>query len=165
MLAAKKGGIYLWDTRSGRMLQTLRGHACAISDIAFEAGGRRLLSVASNGTGMIWSVASEALEGEDYPTEDQVKEAALFVSFSPDQSKVAVTTISGRTALYDANSGLELASPWRMADVRTMGQRAQLSTFSPVSGPRVFSCGCFSLIESWHHSRLANEARLHRFCL
>ena len=131
-LAARKGGIHLWDTQSGKMLQTLRGHSDAVSDVSFEANGRRLLSVAANGSAMIWAVVAEAREGEDYPTEDQVKEAALFVSFSPDQSKVAVTTISGRAALYDAVSGEELASPWRMADARALGQRAQIATFSPV---------------------------------
>jgi WD40 repeat protein len=49
----KEGLIYVWDSRSGRLLRSLAGHQTEVSDVAFSADGTVLFSTGFDGT-MLW---------------------------------------------------------------------------------------------------------------
>jgi putative hemolysin len=50
--------IRLWDSATGNLLQTLRGHTDRIEGIQFVQGGKRLVSASYDGTLRLWDVAT-----------------------------------------------------------------------------------------------------------
>src|SRR6202012_3258606 len=62
-LASDDGTIKLWDTRSGALQQTLKGHKDrGVNAVAFSPDGTTLASVSSDGTIELWDARSGALQ-------------------------------------------------------------------------------------------------------
>jgi WD40 repeat protein len=49
----------IWDARTGRELQHLRGHAGGILRAAFSHDGKRLVTTGNDGTARIWNIGCE----------------------------------------------------------------------------------------------------------
>ena len=54
--------VKLWDTRSGRLLQTFEGHRSPIRTLAFSPDGRRLASCDAGGTAAVWALPELAAD-------------------------------------------------------------------------------------------------------
>src|SRR5262249_5881358 len=50
--------VRLWDAATGEPRRTLKGHAGPVVDLAFTAGGQRLLTAGADGTIKLWDAAS-----------------------------------------------------------------------------------------------------------
>ena len=53
----KLGDIYLWQTATGAIKKTLRGHSEMVSHIFFSADGQTLISTSYDGTILIWDLS------------------------------------------------------------------------------------------------------------
>jgi RNA polymerase sigma factor (sigma-70 family) len=62
VLAANSSGpeIRLWDLLTGADLGTFRGHQGGITDLAFDAAGKRLVSGSMDTTALVWDLSSPA---------------------------------------------------------------------------------------------------------
>jgi WD40 repeat protein/class 3 adenylate cyclase len=98
----------VWDTTSGTEAFRLRGHTGPVNDIEFGPTGTVIATASEDGTAIIW----------DAKTGDQLRSihaddagdlgGAFNVTFSPDGTLVAVTTLPGDEStigVYDVETG------------------------------------------------------------
>ena len=78
--------VRLWDTATGRLLATCRGHASRIQDLAFRPDGARLVTTSSDETVRQWNAATG--EEVEAPYDRHTGEVAAAV-YSPDGQWVA----------------------------------------------------------------------------
>lgn len=110
--ASWDGTIKLWDTKSGRELRTLAGHAWGVYKAVFNPDGKQLASASRDGTVKIWGVAS----GANTRTLLAESMAVKSVAWSPDGRLLASSGNDGVVKLWDAASGKELRAlkhAWR----------------------------------------------------
>ncbi len=91
--------IFVLDVMTGGELLRLRGHTEAITSMAYSPDGRRLASVAHDGTVKLWDSATgreilTLLHGRS--------ELMTGVSFSPDGRQIVTTSESGTIKVWDA---------------------------------------------------------------
>src|SRR5262249_44778629 len=48
------GGVKVWDTQTGRVTPTLKGHTAIVTSVAFSSDGQRLASASLDGTVKVW---------------------------------------------------------------------------------------------------------------
>ncbi|NJO14360.1 MAG: TIR domain-containing protein [Thioploca sp.] len=96
----------LWQTESGKLLQTLIGHQAKIEQAAFSPDGQWVITVSSDKTARLWPVKS----GQLLHTFTGRAGTIYYADFSPD-SRLLVTTTWDEEAqdpnarLWDVNSG------------------------------------------------------------
>jgi WD40 repeat protein len=95
------GTANVWDTASGNVLLTLRGHARALSDVAFSPDGKRLSTSSLDGTAEVWN----AVSGQLLLTLGGHTAAVSGVAFSPDGKRLATSSLDGTAKVWDAVSG------------------------------------------------------------
>lgn len=76
--------VRVWDAKSGKMLQVLRGHTKGLFDIAFSPDGTRLLTGSFDETARLWDVVSGKTLALFKDHSDRVK----CVAFSSDSKQV-----------------------------------------------------------------------------
>ena len=92
------------DGRTGKLLQTLRGHTDTVTLVAFSPDGSRLLSAAADGSVRTWDASTgnpQAVMEHGSPVTN--------AQFSPDGSRVLTITAADEVFLWDAGSGQRLA--------------------------------------------------------
>jgi WD40 repeat protein len=131
--AALDGTATLWDVRSAKPLETLRGHSSAVQQAVFAPDGTTLYTVSSDGTAVAWDLTgTRAVERRFTFTHDRDFDEANDRHpgrFSPDGRLIAVGLKKRGIALWDAR---ELA-PAREPVLRTGGEIKALA-FSPDGG-------------------------------
>lgn len=101
--------IVLYSLSSGQRLRTLHGHAEAVSGLAFDAAGRKLLSTSWDRTIRIWSINPEnraGFIGLLHGHQDHV----LSVAFSPAGGLLASASRDHCIRLWDPQTGSELGT-------------------------------------------------------
>ncbi|HZL88898.1 MAG TPA: protein kinase [Pirellulaceae bacterium] len=101
---SQEGTVTIWDSSSGKVLCTLRGHARAVVSLAFTRDGRRLATASADQSVRIWETRYGqevlVLRGQDEPI--------ASVAFSPDgrylASASAVNGEPGKVLVWDAGS-------------------------------------------------------------
>ena len=100
----RTGPVELWESQTGRRLQTFAGHTGVVRSVAGSADGRLILSVGSDNTVRLWAVAT-GKELRQLKSDDRV---VRCVAFSPDSRRALSAGIYGVVHLWDLASGKEL---------------------------------------------------------
>jgi basic membrane lipoprotein Med (substrate-binding protein (PBP1-ABC) superfamily)/DNA-binding beta-propeller fold protein YncE len=113
-LAATAGqALKVIDSATGQVVQTLTGHDKPLLDVAFSPAGTRLVSVAGDRSGLIWTLPgldadlSAWLPGQPVAFTDRW--SIVSVAFSPDGRRLATTHDEGHSTLWDAATGERLS--------------------------------------------------------
>jgi WD40 repeat protein len=94
------GELRLWDAKSGKEIASLDGHTTEIKRAVFDADGRRLASVGSDGSVLIWNVADRAVE-----TRFRADAAVTSIVFLADRNLLAIGDNRGGVAIYSITQG------------------------------------------------------------
>jgi ribosomal RNA-processing protein 9 len=103
--------VRVWDTRSGRLHETLRGHAAAITALAFRRGTATLFSASADRSVRVWAAdagaAQDVLFGHALPV----------LALAAGRAERAVSVGADRTArLWKVAEGSQLVYHAREAD-------------------------------------------------
>ena len=93
-----------WDTATGTLLGSFRGHADDVNWVAWSRDGSRVASASSDGTVRLWRPADGWSSSELTGPVGQVWE----VAFSPDGTRIAGVGADGSLHLWHAESGRHL---------------------------------------------------------
>jgi WD40 repeat protein len=93
------------DTRTGKVVQTFRGHTGRVSSASYSPDGTRLVTASEDRSARIWEVASGAL----LATLEHA-ESIRSATFSPNGSQVLTLSADNQVWLWDASSGHRLAT-------------------------------------------------------
>jgi WD40 repeat protein len=96
--------IRLWDTRSGKLLGTCKGHTEGVKGLAFSPDGKTLASSSSDSTLRLWDVRTQ----QELLSIQRLADPIGDILFSPDGNWLAATTSSGFRVL-DASRDLDAA--------------------------------------------------------
>ncbi len=133
---SKDGGIRLWDARSGRLIQLLRGHnALAVS---FSKGGSRMATGGVDGAICIWDVAKE----QPLHRLEAHKGFVLTVEYSRDGKYLASGGIDGAVRIWRSKTGRLIRTlGWQYGYVLSV-------SFSP-DGRHLASGGADGAVRIW----------------
>ncbi|HEU4418810.1 MAG TPA: hypothetical protein VFT55_07705, partial [Planctomycetota bacterium] len=79
----RAGTVQVWETKGGRVFQTLQGHQGAVHALVFDRSGASLLTAGADGTVRLWDVAEAK---ERWRQNAHPNQQALAVSFGPGDS-------------------------------------------------------------------------------
>ena len=82
--ASRDDTMKIWETATGRELQTLRGHDDDVTSAAFSPDGLRIVSGSEDGTMKVW----DARTGKELRTLRGHDGQVATVGFSPDGQRV-----------------------------------------------------------------------------
>jgi WD40 repeat protein len=153
---ATRGGsstISIWEVAERRELLQLKGHTDPVNDMAFNSDGRLLISVDARGTVKLWSVVT-GREILDHPS------LVWGVSHAPDGRKVATAPIPDGVAIWDTQSGQQLAH------LRRLNRLSQCVAFSP-DGEHLAAGDLFGDIAIWNagNGELVHLLKAHDFAV
>jgi WD40 repeat protein len=86
-----ENAIRLWDTKTGKMLGTCRGHTQGVRWLAFAPEGETLASVSDDSTLRFWNVRTQ----QELFSIQQLTNPPKDIRFSPDGRWLAVKTFKG----------------------------------------------------------------------
>jgi WD40 repeat protein len=98
------GTVKLWDTATGRLLATLRGHTGVVNRVEVSSAGRLVASGGGDGTVRLW----EAPSGRLLATLQGHAAGVWGVALSADGQLVASGSLDGTAKLWKASSAVPL---------------------------------------------------------
>jgi WD40 repeat protein len=96
----------VWDAETGQRLLELTGHQGWVSSVAYGPGGRRIASVAADGTVVVWDAES----GERLHVLAGHQTEGRSVAYSPGGLRIVSGADDGTVAVWDAQTGERLAA-------------------------------------------------------
>jgi len=101
VVTAGGDGIYIWNSATGSLLHSLKGHAEGISAVAFSPDGTQLLTGSLNGTARLWRENISDCACTFIGHTDTV----TSVAFSPDGARVLTGSLDNTAKLWNAATG------------------------------------------------------------
>lgn len=92
--------IYLWDTQSGKLVSTLKGHDAAIEQANFSSDGQLIVSASRDRTARIWQVSTGSLRKTL-----RHRDAVTSAQFSQDNQLVVTASLDGTVRVLDVETG------------------------------------------------------------
>jgi WD40 repeat protein len=149
-----QAGVKVWDAATGKLQLSLKGHVARVLDLVFRAGGRQLVSAASDKTVKAWNISVPEPSSN---AKGQSSHWATASVISPDRRCIARFSptarefgFGSRIQLYDT-AGKELYSfpvaignPYGMA-ISANGARIAVAWHPDESGPQ----GRFFELKVW----------------
>ena len=102
----------IWDTRTGKLLVSLKGNQPSVLAVAFSADEKRIVTSSSDGFAKIW----EAETGKELLTLCCHHQPVYGAAFSPDGNKIATASGDQTAKIWDANTGKELVTLFGLVD-------------------------------------------------
>jgi hypothetical protein len=128
----------LWDTASGRLIQSFEGHCSPVTSVAFSPDGRFILSGSSDNTIRLWETASgrfiQSFEGHS--------DSVTSVAFSPDGKFILSGSSDNTARLWETISGRFIQS------FEGHGKSVTSVAFSP-DGKFILSGSDDKILRSW----------------
>ncbi len=103
--ATTKGPVLVWDLTSGRLLNSVRGHAGQVFRVAFSPDGRWMLSGGADRAALLWKTDNWSIVRTNRGT----GHAAWDVSFSQDNRLTGIAWMDGTCVSHDLQTGQEVA--------------------------------------------------------
>jgi WD40 repeat protein len=124
------GTVALWDARSARLLETLRGHSASVQQPVFSPDGQTLYTVSQDGTAIAWDIAGDrGIERRFAFTDDPVPDPNFSGhpgAFSPDGRLIALGLQGQGIRLWDPADLRPVGPP-----LRETGGEVKSLAFSP----------------------------------
>jgi WD40 repeat protein/serine/threonine protein kinase len=99
------GELKVWDTRTGKELFNLSGHASPVNSVAFSPGGKQLVSASLDKTIKFWDPATgKELKNLEAPAE------LMQIAFSPDGAWMATALGDKTVRLWNATTDEQLGT-------------------------------------------------------
>ena len=134
----ERGTLEVWDTRTGRRLHTLAGHALGVTSISFAREGDLMATGSLDGTVRIWSTVTwRPLHELDHAAPEVRGVAEVHVSFSED-GRILLAHGGLKARAWEAATGLRVFSD-DMAAAAAMGENAR-DIVTLQSALDVFAC-------------------------
>jgi WD40 repeat protein len=97
----------LWETATGKRLQTFEGHTQPVLSVALSADGKQVLTGSEDRTAILWDAAG----GKKLWTFQGHRAEIIGVALSADGKQAWTSSLhDGRTRLWDAATGKELCT-------------------------------------------------------
>ena len=93
--------VYVWNLKTGDLVDQLTGHTAPISCIAFSANKDMVATGSWDKTVKFWELYAKKGIGEKYEHNSKI----LAVTISPDDKEVAVSTLNGELYTWDVETG------------------------------------------------------------
>ncbi|KAG8976292.1 hypothetical protein FRC05_004208 [Tulasnella sp. 425] len=97
--------VRIFNSLTGREMDTLWGHQAEVLSVAFSQDGHRVASVDSDSTGIIWDTTT----GSKLATLEGHAASIKFVVFTPDDNTVVTASEDGTLRTWDSSTGKALA--------------------------------------------------------
>src|SRR5438874_6359573 len=95
----EQGELRLWNSDSGEEIAKLEGHTTEIKRLAFDASGRRMVSVGDRSI-IVWNVAERTIE-----TRFQAEAVLGSIAFLADSDQLAAGDARGGVLIYSIDRG------------------------------------------------------------
>jgi WD40 repeat protein/serine/threonine protein kinase len=106
IVTVSQNTAHVWESASGRLLNTLESHAGAVTSALFSADARRIVTTADDQTARVWDSASArlltTLQGREYKISS--------ARFSPDGLRIVTACSDKTTRLWDSSTGMLVAT-------------------------------------------------------
>ena len=99
-------GVQIWDTRTGRLVTTLRSTANQTEPAVFNRDGTRIVTVSDDETARVWDVRS----GKSIAVMIGHTDAVTSAAFSADEDLVTTTSVDGTVRVWESNTGHAVAT-------------------------------------------------------
>jgi WD40 repeat protein/serine/threonine protein kinase len=86
--ASSLNNTLIWDAETGRLRDTLLGHAGFASSVAWSQDSSRLVTGGSDGTARVWEVGAEGIRERWSLSAQETRSGIVGVAFSPDGTRV-----------------------------------------------------------------------------
>jgi WD40 repeat protein len=108
IVTASAATAKIWDTGTGQLLLTLKGHRSAIQCFTFSPDSRRILTGSDDHTAKLWETAT----GRELLTLKLHQDGVMAARFSPDGQRIGTASYDGLARLWDAATP-EQARAWQ----------------------------------------------------
>ena len=102
---AEDASARIWDSKSGRLLHTLKGHKDVIEAVAFSANGQRIATGSADNTIHIW----DAQSGKDIAVLEGHEDEINSLVFDAKGDRLITTSFDKTARIWNLSDGKELA--------------------------------------------------------